>query len=188
VARLHDNTKSFDLLVNDKTVHTIKAGELFYYYPKIETACSINNKGGRVPGEHITPVDSIKFLKFSFTNEDIEILDFHEDLILATRLGLDYKPLIEQAIRNDNEALKKLLTIEKHIDGASAEVFPERYFMVLHFWNDSALAQVIDEDNSGFADNLNRFLLNEFYTGFTKEEINSYMNLFYPKTWRQLKK
>ena len=182
IATLNDHTNSWDLSVNGQPYHTIKSGEFFYYYPKIETAYSINGKSGRIPLNKIKRIDSLTYLKFEFTISDLEFKDDHEDLICAKRNGIDYKNLVQKAINKDGNALKEILKLESFVDGAATEMFADRFWKIVHFWSDEELSILIQNDDTEFKKNFLNFMMNEFYTGYSKEEIEEYLKLFFPKT------
>lgn len=182
IATLNDSIKSWDLLVNAQPYHTIKKGELFYYYPKIETACSVNGKSGRIPLKNIKKIDSLNYLRFEYTPIDLEFEDYHEDLICAKRNGFDYKALVIKAINKDGDALKEVAKLETFVDGAATEMFADRFWKIIHFWSDEELSSLLVVDNTEFKNTFSDFMKSEFYTGFAEKEIKEYLGLFYPKT------
>jgi hypothetical protein len=187
IVTLNNSTDKYDLYVNDRPYYTIKKEEKFYYYPDNENACTINRSTGKVPKNLITPVSNVKYLKFKFQLADIKLENFHEDKILAERLGWNYQEVVSKASQGDGFSLKKLLTLEQHVDGGATEMFADRFFKIVHFWKDSELADLATE-NKDFARNFLKFFNEEFYTGFTEKEINDYMTLFFPKTWNAVNK
>lgn len=182
IATLNDSIKSWDLLVNGQPIYTIKSGELFYYYPQYETSCSVNRNSGKIPLSKIKKIDTLNYLRFEFSVNDLEFKDYHEDLILAERNGVDYKELVQKAINKDGEALKEILKLELLVDGAATEMFADRFWKIIHFWSDEDLSELLKNDISGFNKIFSDFIQNEFYTGFTEKEIEEYLSLFYPKT------
>lgn len=186
IATLKDSINSWDLLVNNLPYHTIKSGDYFYYYPKKQTACSINRKSGYIPQNKIKIIDSLNYLKFEFIPRALEFKAHHEDLICAKRNNIDYISLVKKAINKDGNALKEILKLEPIIDGAAKEYFPDRFWKIIHFWSDEELSKLLMDDTTSFKDNFTKFIKNEFYTGFTPTEIKEYLILFYPKTLKSI--
>jgi len=187
IGTLSDSIKSWDLLLNGQTSYTIQSGEFFYYYPNYETALATNRESGKIPFKYVTKIDSLKYLRFEFTERDIGFEDYHEDLLLAKRKGINYKKLVQKAINHDGEALKEILGLEPYVDGAATEMFADRFWRIFHFWSDDELSELLKNDTSGFKTSFSNFLLNEFYTGFTIKEIEEYISLFFPKTLELIK-
>lgn len=187
IGQLSQPLPHWNLLINDSVVYTIEQTELFYYYPKHETACTVNKMTGYVPLENVTHIDSLKYIRFSFHETDLAFEEFHEDLILAKRQGLGYEHLVQQAIHLDGQALKDILKLEPFVDGGASEMFADRYWKIIHFWPDKELSELIESDSSGFRKHFFDFMTNEFYTGFTVTEIEEYLSLFYPRTLSVMK-
>ncbi len=187
IGTLSDSIKSWDLLLNGQTLYTIQSGELFYYYANYETALTTNRKSGKIPFNYVTKIDSLKYLRFEFTERDIGFEDFHEDLLLAKRMGINYEKLVQKAINHDGEALKEILDLESYVDGAATEMFADRFWRIIHFWSDEELSELLKNDTSEFKRSFSDFMSNEFYTGFTIKEIEEYLNLFFPKTLESIK-
>jgi hypothetical protein len=187
IAKLTDSVQSWNLLVNGQTIHTIKSGDIFYYYPNIETACSPNGKAGGIPYNKIKIIDSLKYIRFEYSASDLEFEDYDEDLILANRKGINYEELVKKAINKDGQALKEILKIEKYVDGAATEMFAGRFWKIIHFWSDDDLSNLLQNDKSEFRKSFSDFIKNEFYTGFSEKEIEEYLQLFYPKTLKIMK-
>lgn len=187
IGRLSDSTKSWDLVLNGQAYYTIQSGVLFYYYANYETALTTNGKTGKIPFNCVTKIDSLKYLRFEFTENDIVFDDFHEDLLLAKRMGINYEKLVQKAIHLDGEALKEILNLESYVDGAATEMFAERFWRIFHFWSDEELSELLKNDTTEFKKSFSDFLSNEFYTGFTKKEIEEYLSLFFPKTLELIK-
>ena len=123
IAALKDTIESWGLVLNGKVYYTVKKGDVFYYYPSSQTACTVNGKAGKIPADRIKQIDTLNYIRYSYTEKDLNLDDSDEDLLLANSKGLEYKELISKAINKDEKALKELLTLEKQVDGAAAEIF-----------------------------------------------------------------
>jgi hypothetical protein len=139
-----------DAIINDKTIFTVSAGEVFLYDNNTHSAYIKNGQSAYLPPEMVEKETTQAYFHFEFPDSSFKLKKGNEARQGARKLGVDYQELLKRALAGDSKALKELFLLTSKMDSAGAGLHQNYLWMVVNRWKDEDLKQLFESGDKKF--------------------------------------
>jgi len=180
VAMLKPGLDNVKATINDCTMFVATKGQLLLYWNNPHTAFIADGRFGYIPPEQLIRVDTPCF-KFNFSKRQFRHEKDYELYQSSQSVGADLNSLIKRIQNKDNKALLQFFRLRDVVDGASAEEFPDDFWVLINLWTDKELSSFISTLDKSEKKAFCELLIESSYCNPFE-----YYKLYYPLTLQQI--
>jgi hypothetical protein len=176
-AMLADGVQRVAATDNKDTLFWLTNADTFLYDPDSENFTLPDGREGGLLRDQVKRIYG-RWFRFNFSRYDFQINNSKELYQQAKAIGIDLATLVEQA-KHTRDGLLMYFSLYEIVDGASATDFLYDVWAIIHSWNDSSLAQVINSMHEPNRKTVCRLLAEDNRFGSCPV---AYYKFYYPQT------